>query len=662
MDSPEIGALNVYLKRADMPLVETVAMTPTWRLVGQQSHGWRRGGIEITADFPYEVLFQAVMGDGGVFGYGDIGLDDVLVREGLCPWPEFDDCLSSPCLNNGTCTDGKSNYTCTCGEQFYGPNCEHDIDDCKSAPCLNDGTCIDGDRNYTCICSEAFYGGDCEFVVQCPPVTAPLNGALRPVGTTSYQQEVTFTCNQGYELDGASNVTCQADQTWSHPVPTCTPVQCRNLTAPEHGAMSSTGPNYYPDVVTFTCNQGYELSGASSVTCQADQTWSDPVPTCTFAVCFLGETLALTNTIAEGYIMSPNYPNNYPNDIDCSWIITSTAHAPSAIQLDFVETFDIEYYAGHSCQYDYVRVSEGQINSSSVLGAFCGATLPQTVRTVGNVMTVQFRTDRTVPRRGFKARYSLALPCLPTPTAPINGALNPTRPNYYQDDVITFTCDQGYELNGASNATCQADQTWSDPVPTCTFTACVHGENLALTNSVTEGFITSPNYPGDYSNNVDCYWIITAPPMEVIQLDFVEPFEIEFYSGFSCDYDYIKVFEGQISTSSVLGTFCGITLPSTVRTVGNVMTVQFHADSSVQHAGFKAKYGIALQCTTPVAPINGALSPSEPNYYQDDVITFTCDQGYELNGASNVTCQADQTWSHPVPTCRRKTICNKCLK
>ncbi|XP_078669345.1 MAM and LDL-receptor class A domain-containing protein 1-like [Branchiostoma floridae x Branchiostoma belcheri] len=163
MDGPDVGALNVYLKRDDMSLAEAVAMTPAWRLVGQQGAGWRRGGIEITADFPYEVVFQAVIGDGGVFGYGDIGLDDVSVREGLCPYPEFDECLSSPCLNNGTCTDGKDNYTCTCGEQFYGPNCEHDMDDCKSAPCLNDGTCIDGDKNYTCICSDAFYGSHCEF-------------------------------------------------------------------------------------------------------------------------------------------------------------------------------------------------------------------------------------------------------------------------------------------------------------------------------------------------------------------------------------------------------------------------------------------------------------------------------------------------------------------
>ncbi|XP_078678426.1 uncharacterized protein LOC144914449 [Branchiostoma floridae x Branchiostoma belcheri] len=61
-------------------------------------------------------------------------------------------------------------------------------------------------------------------------------------------------------------------------------VPCPSLTAPAHGAMSSPGPHYDQDVVTFTCNQGYELDGVTSVTCEADSktkvAWSDPVPTC----------------------------------------------------------------------------------------------------------------------------------------------------------------------------------------------------------------------------------------------------------------------------------------------------------------------------------------------------------------------------------------------
>ena len=37
---------------------------------------------------------------------------------------EFDECSSSPCLNGGTCTDGNSNYACSCPSPFFGHQCQ----------------------------------------------------------------------------------------------------------------------------------------------------------------------------------------------------------------------------------------------------------------------------------------------------------------------------------------------------------------------------------------------------------------------------------------------------------------------------------------------------------------------------------------------------------
>ncbi|XP_078692055.1 E-selectin-like [Branchiostoma floridae x Branchiostoma belcheri] len=117
--------------------------------------------------------------------------------------------------------------------------------------------------------------------VQCPSLTAPTNGAVSPAGAVSYPNSVTSTCNSGYTRNGAAAATCQADGTWSSPVPTCTPVQCPALTAPANGAVTPTGAVSYPNGVTFTCNTGYVLNGAAAATCQADGTWSNPAPTCT---------------------------------------------------------------------------------------------------------------------------------------------------------------------------------------------------------------------------------------------------------------------------------------------------------------------------------------------------------------------------------------------
>ena len=53
------------------------------------------------------------------------------------------------------------------------------------------------------------------------------------------------------------------------------------------------------------------------------------------------------------------------------------------------------------------------------------------------------------------------------------------------------------------------------------------GGQLELTPGVAEGRFSSPNYPNNYPPNVDCVWVITAPPTERVQLDFDDDFEIE---------------------------------------------------------------------------------------------------------------------------------------
>lgn len=57
-------------------------------------------------------------------------------------------------------------------------------------------------------------------------------------------------------------------------------------------------------------------------------------------------------TAPRGEIHSPQFPNNYPNNADCSWVITvDTGHR---ILFNFTD-MDIE---GHNtCDWDYVAVS-----------------------------------------------------------------------------------------------------------------------------------------------------------------------------------------------------------------------------------------------------------------------------------------------------------------
>ena len=51
------------------------------------------------------------------------------------------------------------------------------------------------------------------------------------------------------------------------------------ITVPENGQVS-VGEITLGSVATYTCNDGFVLTGTSTRTCQADGTWSDDNPTC----------------------------------------------------------------------------------------------------------------------------------------------------------------------------------------------------------------------------------------------------------------------------------------------------------------------------------------------------------------------------------------------
>ncbi|CAF1054423.1 unnamed protein product [Brachionus calyciflorus] len=84
----------------------------------------------------------------------------------LCNFDERP-CSSSPCLNNGTCSNVKSNntlnYECQCyGDFYYGRNCELKKDVCSNETCSNNGECYDFNHTPKCKCFSMYSGDKCE--------------------------------------------------------------------------------------------------------------------------------------------------------------------------------------------------------------------------------------------------------------------------------------------------------------------------------------------------------------------------------------------------------------------------------------------------------------------------------------------------------------------
>ena len=56
--------------------------------------------------------------------------------------------------------------------------------------------------------------------IRCPDLTDPANGRVMVAGTTP-GDAATYTCNDGYKLDGASTRTCGSGGQWSSDPPVC---------------------------------------------------------------------------------------------------------------------------------------------------------------------------------------------------------------------------------------------------------------------------------------------------------------------------------------------------------------------------------------------------------------------------------------------------------
>ncbi|VDH93325.1 Hypothetical predicted protein [Mytilus galloprovincialis] len=122
----------------------------------------------------------------------------------------------------------------------------------------------------------------------CPDLSG--NPNLKPLdGKTTYRygEIVMLTCNTGYKLNGSKSLTCQQSGQWNNAIPHCQVVTCHDLRQVPHQKMEPVQIAYsYRDNVTFECDDGYELSPADTmVTCQNDGTWSNKQPNCTGLLC-----------------------------------------------------------------------------------------------------------------------------------------------------------------------------------------------------------------------------------------------------------------------------------------------------------------------------------------------------------------------------------------
>ncbi|XP_025102604.1 deleted in malignant brain tumors 1 protein-like isoform X3 [Pomacea canaliculata] len=101
-------------------------------------------------------------------------------------------------------------------------------------------------------------------------------------------------------------------------------------------------------------------------------------------------------------------------------------------------------------------------------------------------------------------------------------------------------------------------------------------------------YLTSPNYPSDYDNNLDCWRLLIAPNGAVIKVTVL-------YAAFEQRYDYLNIYDGMSNSSNLLAGISGtLASPASYNSSGHYLLLHFHTDYNKVNSGFNLTYEVSL--------------------------------------------------------------------
>ncbi|XP_066469621.1 sushi, von Willebrand factor type A, EGF and pentraxin domain-containing protein 1 isoform X2 [Tiliqua scincoides] len=601
------------------------------------------------------------------------------------------------------------------------PSCL-DVDECAvGSDCDRHASCINTNGSYICTCIHPYSGDgkNCTEPVKCKHPGDPENGHSHG-DSYSVGSEVSFSCDEGYWLKGVNKVTCLESGKWSHLLPFCEAVFCGVPAVPENGVIDGSNFTYgsrviyrcdkgyvlvgekeaiclasgtwnysspfcelvkcplppeisngkyiihgltYLSNVSYSCDTGYSLQGASVLVCDDSATWSNLPPDCEIVSCglppiikdatFSGSNFTFGNSIT--YMCKEGYTLIGSETVEClvngKWnmshqqCVAVSCDEPPAVEHASPETRhrlfgDVAIYY---CSDGYSLGGNDNPNSQLLCNAqgkwvppdgkgipecvadFCERPLSVSYSILESSNKAKFAAGSAVSFKcmeGFVLNTSAKIECVrggqwnPSPLTikciPVRCGEPPSIKNGYAigtnysfGAIIAYSCIKGYYIKGEKKRTCEATGTWSGTMPTCHPVSC--GEPPRLANGFIEG--TTRRFFGS-----------------VVTYQCNPGYRLTGNSTFFCQAN--RQWHSEAPPSCVLLS-CGKPPP-------------------IQH-GFSKGEIFEISCGSPPTIRNAFINGSSS--VDQNTIVYNCKTGFVMQGSSELTCTEKGVWSKPYPSC-----------
>ncbi|KAF5282685.1 hypothetical protein FQA39_LY17492 [Lamprigera yunnana] len=348
-----------------------------------------------------------------------------------------------------------------------------------------------------------------------------------------------------------------------------------------------------------------------------------------------------TLTGFRGAIESPNYPNKYPFDVDCTWTIK--VPQGNKINITFAHFELEEEIPSLRCRTNFLEVShKGERDNMIHDVTYCGNKF-QFVRTVNSAISeVHFVSSPSIIGRGFRLEWQIE-GCGGILKRPFGRISSPNYPHTYPPrtqcdwliqldyglsvEVTFFVLDFGNSgycnvdnshiliFNGVDDSYPILSMMCNQAAKPITVTSSGNSMYIRFVSYLTHegtgfwanytstesrcggklttltGSIHSPNYPQNYGKNDSCEWFINMDGNHGVELSF---YDLDLSDD--CTTDFIKVYDGPSAGYPLLDELCGKTKPSKIKSTRNYMTIEFQSGSKYTAKGFLANF--TMSCGT----------------------------------------------------------------